>query len=313
VRGLEGEQGEFVPDVYIGLETFLKSMFNRRERLGIGRGGGKGTGAEMDSAFRKRAKPPVIVSEYKKKYEIGIVAGNAIYYGTLSNSKLFANDFNSVFGLQLRYSLKKNLSISASYLMATLTGSDLRSGDTSKISRGMSFRTKTSTVSIMFEYDFFNNRVYSSNQRFRPSIGFGFDYIMFTPEGQYLGEWHPLQPIGTGGQTIAPPGGTAPGVYATSTLGAPVGAQLRYYVNKKTIFSFFATYHLAFTNYLDDVGPDPYPDRIAIGAANPDNPVRAQYFANPTNRVVKPGQLRSGAADVSDGFFTFGFTLAHHF
>ena len=314
VRGLEGEQGEFVPDVYIGLETFLKSMFNRRERLGIGRGGGgKGTGQEMDSAFRKRARPPVIVSEYKKKYEIGIVAGNAIYYGTLSNSKLFANDFNSVFGLQLRYSLKKNLSISASYLMATLTGSDLRSGDTSKISRGMSFRTKTSTVSVMFEYDFFNNRVYSSNQRFRPSIGFGFDYIMFTPEGQYLGEWYPLQPIGTGGQTIAPPGGTAPGVYATSTLGAPVGAQLRYYVNKKTIFSFFATYHLAFTNYLDDVGPDPYPDRLAIGAANPDNPVRAQYFANPTNRFVKPGQLRSGAADVSDGFFTFGFTLAHHF
>lgn len=314
VRGLEGEQGEFVPDVYIGYETFLKFMFSRRVQLGIGRGGGgKGTGMEMDSAFRKKAKPPVIVSEYKKKYEIGIVAGNAIYYGTLSNSNLFANDFNSVFGLQLRYSLKKNLSISVSYLMATLTGSDLRSGDTAKFSRGMSFRTKTSTVSVMFEYDFFNNRVYSSNQRFRPSIGFGFDYIMFTPEGQYLGEWYPLQPIGTGGQTIAPPGGTAPGPYATSTLGAPIGAQLRYYINKKTIFSFFATYHLAFTNYLDDVGPDPYPDRIAIGAANPDNPARAQYFANPTNRLVKPGQLRSGAADVSDGFFTFGFTLAHHF
>jgi hypothetical protein len=313
VRGLEGEQGEFVPDVYIGYETFLKFMFSRRVQLGIGRGGGKGTGMEMDSAFRKKAKPPVIVSEYKKKYEIGIVAGNAIYYGTLSNSNLFANDFNSAFGLQLRYSLKKNLSISVSYLMATLTGSDLRSGDTAKFSRGMSFRTKTSTVSVMFEYDFFNNRVYSSNQRFRPSIGFGFDYIMFTPEGQYLGEWYPLQPIGTGGQTIAPPGGTAPGPYATSTLGAPIGAQLRYYINKKTIFSFFATYHLAFTNYLDDVGPDPYPDRIAIGAANPDNPARAQYFANPTNRLVKPGQLRSGAADVSDGFFTFGFTLAHHF
>lgn len=313
VRGLEGEQGEFVPDVYIGYETFLKFMFSRRVQLGIGRGGGKGTGMEMDSAFRKKAKPPVIVSEYKKKYEIGIVAGNAIYYGTLSNSNLFANDFNSAFGIQLRYSLKKNLSISVSYLMATLTGSDLRSGDTAKFSRGMSFRTKTSTVSVMFEYDFFNNRVYSSNQRFRPSIGFGFDYIMFTPEGQYLGEWYPLQPIGTGGQTIAPPGGTAPGPYATSTLGAPIGAQLRYYINKKTIFSFFATYHLAFTNYLDDVGPDPYPDRIAIGAANPDNPARAQYFANPTNRLVKPGQLRSGAADVSDGFFTFGFTLAHHF
>jgi hypothetical protein len=70
---------------------------------------------------------------------------------------------------------------------------------------------------------------------------------------------------------------------------------------------------LAFTNYLDDVGPDAYPDPIRIGQANPDNPARAQYFANPTNRFTKPGQLRSGAADVSDGFFTFGFTLMHHF
>jgi outer membrane protein W len=259
--------------------------------------------------MRRRNKPPVIVSEYKKKYEVGILAGNAIYYGTLSNQRLFSNDFNSVFGLQFRYSLKKNLSLSISILQATLTGSDLRSGDTSKVSRGMSFKTPTRTLSIQFEYDFFNNRIYSSNMKFRPSIGFGVDYIMFTPMGEFLGEWYSLQPMGTGGQTIANP----QTLYATSTLGAPVTAQLRYYVNKKTIFSFFATYHLAFTNYLDDVGPDPYPDPIAIGLANPDNPERAKYFANPTNRFVKNGQLRSGAADVSDGFFTFGFTLAHHF
>jgi hypothetical protein len=316
VRGLEGEQGEYVADVYIGYEAFLKYMFSKRVQYGIGRGGGKGGGAgqsEFDSSMRRRNKPPVIVSEYKKKYEVGILAGNAIYYGTLSNQRLFSNDFNSVFGIQFRYSLKKNLSLSISYLSATLTGSDLRSGDTSKVSRGMSFKTPTTTMSIQFEYDFFNNRIYASNMKFRPSIGFGVDYIMFTPMGEYLGKWYPLQPIGTGGQTI-PSTATIPLVpYATSTLGAPVTAQLRYYVNKKTIFSFFATYHLAFTNYLDDVGPDPYPDPIAIGLANQDDPDRAKYFANPTNRYVQKGQLRSGAADVSDGFFTFGFTLAHHF
>lgn len=316
VRGLEGEQGEYVPDVYIGYEAFLKYMFSKRAQYGIGRGGGgKGSGqSDFDSTMRRRPKPPVIVSEYKKKYEVGLLAGNAIYYGTLSNSSLFSNDFNSVFGLQFRYSLKKNLSLSISFLRATLTGSDLRSGDTSKVSRGMSFKTPTNTLSIQFEYDFFNNRIYASNMKFRPSIGFGVDYIMFTPMGEYLGEWLPLQPMGTGGQNITSSTSTPnPGLYATSTLGAPVTAQLRYYLNKKTIFSFFATYHLAFTNYLDDVGPDPYPDPIAVGLAYPDNPDAAKYFANPTNRYVQKGQLRSGAADVSDGFFTFGFTLAHHF
>jgi hypothetical protein len=64
------------------------------------------------------------------------------------------------------------------------------------------------------------------------------------------------------------------------------------------------------------VGPDPYPDLVAIGLANNSTPQTAEaakHFANPTNRYVQKGQLRSGAADVSDGFFTFGFTLAHHF
>ena len=313
VRGLEGEQGEYVADVYIGYEAFLKYLFSKREQYGIGRGGKGGAGqSEFDPSMRRK-KPPVIVSEYKKKYEVGILAGNAIYYGTLSNQSLFSNDFNSVFGIQFRYSLKKNLSLSVSYLSATLTGSDLRSGDTSKFSRGMSFKTPTTTVSIQFEYDFFNNRIYASNMKFRPSIGFGVDYIMFTPMGEYLGKWYPLQPMGTGGQTIPSTSATPLAPYATSTLGAPVTAQLRYYVNKKTIFSLFATYHLAFTNYLDDVGPDPYPDPIAIGLANPDNPEAAKYFANPTNKYVQKGQFRSGAADGSDGFFTFGFTLAHHF
>lgn len=312
VRGLEGEQGEYVPDVYIGYETFLKYMYSKRIQFNTGRGKGSGQ-QDFDSSMRRRPKPPVIVSEYKKKYEVGILAGNAIYYGTLSNASLFSNDYNSVFGLQFRYSLKKNLSLSIAYLSATLTGSDLRSGDTAKISRGMSFKTPTTTLSIQFEYDFFNNRIYASNLKFRPSLGFGVDYIMFTPMGQYLGKWYPLQPMGTGGQTIPSTSATPPVPYATSTLGAPVTAQIRYYLNKKTIFSLFATYHLAFTNYLDDVGPDPYPDPIEIGLANPENPSAAKYFANPTNRFVQKGQLRSGATDVSDGFFTFGFTLAHHF
>ena len=38
VRGLEGEQGEYVPDVYIGYESFLRYMFSKRAQYGIGRG-----------------------------------------------------------------------------------------------------------------------------------------------------------------------------------------------------------------------------------------------------------------------------------
>ena len=313
IKGMEGQQGETVPEVVIGYESFLKYLYSRKSQYALAR-----FLKASDSTTQKPKGPPVIVSAYKKKYELGLVAGNAIYYGTLSNAKLFANDFNSIFGLQFRYSLKKNVSLSISYLSCTLTGSDKRSGDSSKVARGFSFQTPTTTISIQFEYDFFDNRIYSSVNKIRPSIGFGVDMINFNPMGEYLGKLYPLQPLGTGGQTIpatSAPTATnpAPAPYALSTLGAPVTAQVRYYLNKKTIFSLFATYHLSFTNYLDDVGPDPYPDPVALAKANPTNPDAAVYFANPTNRFVRKGQLRSGAADVSDGYFTFGFTLAHHF
>ena len=320
VKGLQGQQGEYVPDVVIGYESFLKYSYSKKALL-TGKGGGAGAGANDGGAAQRLREPPEIITPYKKKYEYGLLAGNAIYYGTLSNRNLFANDYNSIFGIQFRYHKKKNLSFSLSILSVTLTGADSRSGDTAKINRGFSFKTPVTAISIQVEYDFFNNMVFSSKYRLHPMIGFGIDYIKFNPMGEYLGKWYPLQPLGTGGQNLPyvpppnpSPNDVKPAPYALSTLGAPVTFQLRYYLNKKTIFSAFATYHFAFTNYLDDVGPDPYPDPVKLAAAStPELAAAAVYFSNPTNRYVRVGQtLRSGAADVSDGFFTFGFTLMFH-
>ena len=318
VKGLEGQQGEFVPDVVIGYQSFLKYVYSKRDQNVKGR-----VMSPNDSAIQKLKDPPVITTKYKKKYEIGLVAGNAIYYGTLSNPNLFSNDFNSMFGIQFRYNHKKNFSISFSYLTTTLTGSDKRSGDTAKAARGMSFTTPLTCMSFQFEYDFIDHSSYSSKYRLHPVLAFGLDNMSFNPSAEYLGKTYFLQPLGTGGQNITSTGVPGPDSvhtpYALSSLGAPVTFQLRYYLNQKTIFSVFATYHLAFTNYLDDVGPDPYPDQAAVRKAAADKGLdaasqeAAAYFSNPTNKFVRKGQLRSGAADVSDGFFTFGFTLMRHF
>ncbi len=323
IKGMEGLQGEYVPNVYIGYESFLKYTYSKKSKL-FGGGAGAGGAGANDGSSSQRKQPPEVITHYKKSFEYGLLAGNAIYYGTLSNKNLFANDYNSIFGFQFRYNKKKNLSFSLSVLSVTLTGSDLRSGDTAKINRGFSFKTPVTAFSIQAEYDFFDNMVFSTRYRLHPMFGFGIDYIKFNPMGEYLGKWYNLQPLGTGGQTIpyvppATPSSTdvKPAPYALSSLGAPVTFQLRYYLNPRTIFSVFATYHLAFTNYLDDVGPDPYPDPTKLAAANaaggPLVQAAAVYFSNPTNRYVRIGQtLRSGAADVSDGFFTFGFTLMVH-
>jgi hypothetical protein len=305
VNGLEGVRGEFIADTKVGYAYFLHLLNERKLEYQLKKS------TKKDSVdLPKPAVPAPIIVSFKKKYEIGFIGAYALYFGTLSNKALFKNDFNTLIGLQFRYSIKNHISLSLAYMSTTLTGSDLRSGDSSKIKRGMSFKTPVTNISFQVEYDFLDNSIYSTRNKLRPSIGFGVDYMSFTPMGEYLGKWYELQPMGTGGQRLA---GSTTQPYLLTSLGAPITAQVRYYLNKKTIYTLFASYHLAFTDYLDDVGPDPYPDGVQLAAANGANGDAAAYFANPTRRVVGKSQLRSGLADGADSFFTFGFTLAYHF
>lgn len=305
VDQVKGVNSETVPEVLIGFHKFSSYLFERRRLKNL-----ELTKVIRDSSISKPKLPPVILTKFKKKYELGFVGAFAIYYGTLSNKKLFSNDFNSLLGIQFRYSLQSHISVSASFLKTTLTGADVRSGDSSKIIRGMSFKTPVTAISLQLEYDVVDNRTYSSRNRIRPSIGFGLDYIKFNPLGEYLGTLYPLQPLGTGGQTLD---SSSIKQYPLSSFGAPLTMQLRYCLNKNTIFSVFTTYHLTFTDYLDDVGPTPYPDQLKVAQINGVNGSAAAYFSNPTNRVVSKGQLRSGFGSSSDGFFTLGFSLVHHF
>lgn len=306
ITDLRGTDGGYIPEIRVGYAAFLR--FYQTEKLAYELRSKKRDSLEGQN---KIIQPPVVRTfSFKKRYELGFMGAYALYYGTLSNKKLFSNDFNSFAGIQFRYSLKNHISLSLSLMKMTLTGSDMRSGDTVKMARGFSFTTPVTNISLQVEYDFFDNRVYSSRNKIRPSIGFGVDYIKFAPKGEYLGKLYDLQSLGTGGQHL-PGAENAP--YALSSLGAPITLQLRYLLNKKMIYSLFASYHLAFTDYLDDVGPDPYPDPVALAAANPALADPAVFFANPTKKLVGKNQLRSGVASGADSFFTFGFTLAYHF
>lgn len=304
ISGVYAAENEVVPDVLIGYQDF--ALERRRRSIPPVKQMIELTDSMQNKP--KLAKP--VISPIKSRIELGFVGAYALYYGTLANKKLFSNDLNAMLGIQFRYNIERHLSFSLKLTKGTLTGSDLRSNDSAKIARGFSFKTPITTISAQLEFDFADNRVYSSKQRLRPSIGFGVDYVKFNPTGEYLGKTYQLQSLGTGGQTISG-GDVSP--YKLSSLGAPITAQLRMYATRHTILSAFATYHLVFTDYLDDVGNTPYPDKTKLAAANPGNEAAALYFSNPTNRAVTKGMTRSGIADGNDSFVTFGVSLIHHF
>ncbi len=309
IKGLTGENGEYVPELSIGYLHYL-ALYREAKVLAELR---KKRTELKDSINQVKLKPELKLSQerYKKTYEIGFMGGYALYYGTLSNRSLFKNDFNGGLGVEFRYAMKNNISVSVGVMRIKLTGSDLRSDDPLKIARGMSFVTPVTAISAQVEYSLYDTRYYyRQGRKLNASIGFGFDYISFNPKGEYLGTLHDLQPIGTGGQRLS---GATNAPYALKSFGAPITVKLRYTINRKVVYSLFASYHMTFTDYLDDVGADPYPDPISIATANPSNPEAAAYFSNPTKRIVNKGQLRSGASGGADGFFTLGFVLAYHF
>ena len=66
------------------------------------------------------------------------------------------------------------------------------------------------------------------------------------------------------------------------------------------------SYHKSLSDYLDDVGPDTYPDVAKLLAKSPTNGDAAVYFSNPTSRSVSPGQVRASPTNPSDKYINFG-------
>jgi len=310
ISGMESIQGEHVPDIRIGHEFFLTEKFKKR----ITRNQFVVNNAPV--TVDKSIVKDKTFSKFSKRYELGFVSGFAIYYGTISEKNLLQNDINSALGIRFRYDLQKHLSANITVSKFILSGSDLKSADSSKKTRGISFKTPVMMISSGLSYDLLDNFLFSKNTKLRPSFGFGVDYIKFNPMGEYQGKWYQLQPLGTGGQLLtgnASPSGIQAAPYKLSTIGAKISAELRYHINMRSVISFYGSYHLAFSNYLDDVGPDYYPDRSQIMGSNVNDPEAASYFSNPSNRFITNKMLRSNFSDGGDGFFQFGFIIARHF
>ena len=305
IDGLIGLSGEYIPTIKLGYTNFLKDRF-----VFISDKNKNGRGAIIDSNISVKQITNPTYFKFKKKTEIGVIGIFGWYYGTLSNKKLLKNDVNTGVGIQFRRSVSKYISISFSAYKISLSGSDLRSNDTAKVARGMSFRSPVMGGIATIHYSLKNNLLYGIKTRLIPELAIGVEYLKFNPQGQYKGIWYNLQTLGTAGQTSM---GSTLKPYSLSTLGVPLSFAARLILNKHTTFSFYGQYHFLMTNYLDDVGADQYVSPIKIQVANPSNPEAAVYFSNPSYRSLQNGQMRSSIGEANDGYFSLGINLSYHF
>lgn len=303
IKGITGGNNEIVPDVKIGYQAYLL-QFRKQKILVDSLKLKKDTVApkpkELDSVKNQFQK---LETPQKSRIEISLLAGESIFQGTISNSNLFSNEMNILFGANIGYTLYSNLSANLAIISSKLSNSDFSSTNNEQISRGMSFSTSILGISPGLNYDFVDNRLYTKAKRFRPSIGFGFDFISFNPTGIYKGKTFNLQPLGTGGQYID----SLKKPYSLLAMGYFFNIKLKYQINRFNGVGLFLTLHQSFSDYLDDVGPDEYPSVTKLLAKTTTTPDAAVYFSNPSSKFINTGQLRSSPNNSKDSFVNFGF------
>lgn len=253
----------------------------------------------MKNVFQKIEAP------VKSRIELGVISGGTIFTGTISSPGLFNNQMNLALGVKMKYTLFSNLSAGLSVSSFKLGNSDRTSNNNEQLARGMSFTSSILSISPSINYDFIDNRLYTKARKIRPSIGIGLDINSFSPTGVYNGVEYKLQPLGTGGQFTD----STKKPYSLLALGYFLNVQVQYQINRVNSVGIHFSFHKSMSDYLDDVGPDEYPDASKILASGVSDPAAALYFSNPTSRNVN-GLFRNSPNNSKDSYIIFGIYYA---
>jgi hypothetical protein len=310
LSGIVDNTGRAVPDVKVGYNAWLNEYRARKflsEIIAIN------TKKAADS-IKPEPTPKAdsikntfqkIQAPVKSRIEVGLVAGGAIFTGTISSPGLFNNQMNMAFGVHATYTLFSNISAGLTIASFKLSNSDRTSSNNEQLARGMSFSTSMLSLSPSINYDFVDNRLDTKAKKIKPSIGLGLDINSFAPSGTYNGVEYKLQPLGTGGQFTD----STKKPYSLLALGYFLNLRVKYQINKLNSVGIHFSYHKSMSDYLDDVGPDAYPSAAKMLASGVSDPVAALYFSNPTSRNIK-GQFRNSPNNAKDSYIIFGFFYA---
>ena len=304
IANITDNRGNYVPEIKIGYVSYLNDVRRRKIIADLIKerkteDSLKAPARAMDSIKNTFQK---IEAPLKSRFEVGLQTGGAIFTGTISNQNIFKNEMNLYNAIHVNYTIYSNLSAGLTIASFNLSNSDYASDNNEQIARGMKFSTTMMSISPSVQYDFVDNRLYTKARRFRPSIGFGLDAASFNPTGIYKGKTYNLQTLGTGGQLID----SAKKPYSLMALGYFVSFKMKYQINRFNSVGVHFSFHKSMSNYLDDVGPDAYPNALTLLEKSKSDGAAAVYFSNPTSRYVTPGQLRNSPTKPADSFIQLG-------
>ena len=311
ITNIKDAEGEMVPDVELGYYSFLYEYRKRKpfSFIKVELTNKDTIPVEANKIDTIEKNNTTLQTPIKNKFEMTLASGGVFFLGTISNSNYFKNELNIYNSVSFNYKLFSNLSFNISVANFKLSNSDYSSDNNEQLARGMSFSTNMMSVSPSFDIDFVDNRLAAKAKRWRPSIGLGVDLISFNPTSEYKGTTYNLQSLGTGGQLLD----SLSKPYSLMTQGYFFDAKLKYQISKRNSIGVHFSIHKSLSDYLDDVGSNPYPDPAKLYKASKTFSEAAVYFSNPTSRSTNYGQLRNSPNSASDMYLIFGIFYSFKF
>lgn len=199
--------------------------------------------------------------------------GGADQIGTHWMKDLEMSQTRPAIAAGIRYRLTPWLAIHPHLTYAKVAGDDKLTEEFFRNHRNLNFKSNIWELNTNLELYFLKEQV---GHRYklrgvRGSRGFefsgygfvGIGLFHFNPKGEYEGEWHELQPLGTEGQGLVP----SREKYKRTQVCIPMGIGLKYTIDRRWGISLEYGLRYTFTDYIDDVSKTYY-DRDALAQYN---------------------------------------------
>lgn len=203
-----------------------------------------------------------------------------------------------------KFMITPAISVKGVAIWGYLSGDDALTKNVIRNNRNLSFRSMIGEFSALVEYYPSGDRVVPNYKvtgivgtksiTFIPYFYTGIGLTLFNPKTNYNGSWVALQPLATEGQGL----GGRPDKYKRVTACFPVGAGLKYMIDKQWSLSFDISLRYTLSDYIDDVSTSYYrPDLIEANYGT--------TAAALSDRAIDPSLGYTGAVPLGDGRYNY--------
>lgn len=228
-----------------------------------------------------------------RDYIVSLGTGVTSYFGDLNNPKDYLDTKPNV-NIGLQKTIGNRYSVRAEITWFELLGDDKEADDASRVNRNLNFSSDNFEFNVVGIVDLFKRgeRYYQrSTVNFYGLLGVG--YMYFNPTTEFQRQKYVLQPLQTEGVS-----------YKRASLVIPMGIGAKFKVSPFFNVGLEYGHRITFTDYIDDVSADSYPDPNALTSDI------ARTLAD--RRLNKDFGVRRGSTSDNDAFALLNIKVEYY-